>query len=40
MTLDKLDHVTNFSANVIGFEDLNGGGDRDFDDIILRFSIT
>ncbi|AFZ53621.1 DUF4114 domain-containing protein [Cyanobacterium aponinum] len=37
---DKLDHVTNFGANVIGFEDLNGGGDRDFDDIILRFSIT
>lgn len=36
---DGLNHAARFGPNVIGFEDLEGGGDRDFDDIILRFSI-
>ncbi|AFY59483.1 DUF4114 domain-containing protein [Synechococcus sp. PCC 6312] len=36
---DGLSHGTKWGANVIGFEDLLGGGDFDFDDIILRFSL-
>ncbi|MDS3861369.1 DUF4114 domain-containing protein [Thermosynechococcaceae cyanobacterium BACA0444] len=37
---DGLSHGTKWGANVIGFEDLLGGGDFDFDDIILRFSLN
>lgn len=36
---DALSHGTKLGANVIGFEDLLVGGDFDFDDIILRFSL-
>lgn len=36
---DQQEHVSNLGANVIGFEDWYSGGDKDFDDIILRFNI-
>ena len=34
---DGLTHFRSFGAGVIGLEDLNGGGDQDFDDLILGF---
>jgi hypothetical protein len=37
---DGLEHLTRFGANVFGCEDLKGGGDRDFDDLIVRFSVA
>ncbi len=37
---DGLEHFTRFGANVFGCEDLKGGGDRDFDDLIVRFSVA
>ena len=37
---DRLSHATGFGPNTIGFEDLFGGGDRDYDDFILRFSVS
>jgi len=37
---DGVNHAAKLGSNVIGFEDLEGGGDRDFDDVILRFSIA
>ena len=37
---DGLEHLTSFGANVFGCEDLKGGGDRDFDDLIVRFSVA
>ena len=30
-------HFRSFGSEVIGFEDLKGGGDQDFDDLILGF---
>ncbi|WP_017303131.1 FG-GAP-like repeat-containing protein [Spirulina subsalsa] len=37
---DRVDHVLLFGSNVIGFEDLPGGGDRDFNDLIVRIDVT
>ena len=37
---DGLEHLTSFGANVFGCEDLKGGGDRDVDDLIVRFSVA
>jgi hypothetical protein len=37
---DGISHSTNLGPNVIGFEDFLGGGDLDFDDIIVRFTLT
>ncbi len=37
---DSLSHGTKWGPNVIGFEDLLGGGDFDFDDVILRFTLS
>jgi hypothetical protein len=37
---DKFDHVRVLGNNTFGFEDLPGGGDKDFNDIIVKFSIT
>ena len=37
---DGLEHLTSFGANVFGCEDLKGGGDLDFDDLIVRFSVA
>ena len=36
---DKLGHFTGFGANGWGLEDGYGGGDRDYDDLIVRFSL-
>jgi len=36
---DKLEHFTGFGSNGWGMEDLYGGGDRDYDDLIVRFSL-
>ncbi|WP_115126787.1 DUF4114 domain-containing protein [Synechococcus sp. GEYO] len=36
---DKLGHFTGFGANGWGMEDGYGGGDRDYDDLIVRFSL-
>lgn len=37
---DGVSHATKLGANVIGFEDFLGGGDLDFDDIIVRFTVA
>jgi hypothetical protein len=37
---DGISHSTNLGPNVVGFEDFLGGGDLDFDDIIVRFTLT
>ena len=37
---DGLEHFTSFGDNVFGCEDLKGLGDRDFDDLIARFTIS
>jgi len=34
---DKLGHFRRLSDNIFGFEDQNGGGDLDFDDLIFAF---
>jgi Domain of unknown function (DUF4114)/RTX calcium-binding nonapeptide repeat (4 copies) len=33
---DKTDHIRLFADNTFGFEDLAGGGDRDFNDVIVK----
>jgi hypothetical protein len=33
---DKADHVRLLGSNTFGFEDLSGGGDRDFNDVIVQ----
>ena len=37
---DGLDHFNGIGANGWGIEDTFGGGDRDFDDIIIRFEVS
>jgi hypothetical protein len=37
---DRSDHVRMLATNVFGFEDLPYGGDRDFDDIIVKVTLT
>jgi 3-phytase/alkaline phosphatase D len=37
---DKVDHVRLLGNNTFGFEDLVGGGDRDFNDIIVKAKLT
>ncbi len=34
---DRFDHVRWFAKRLFGFEDLTGGGDRDFNDLVARF---
>jgi len=36
---DKLDHVRLLGNNVFAFEDLLGGGDKDYNDMIMRISL-
>lgn len=36
---DKIGHFTGFGANGWGMEDGYEGGDRDYDDLIVRFSL-
>jgi hypothetical protein len=37
---DKVDHIRGIGGNTIGFEDLFGGGDRDFNDIVLQLNAS
>jgi hypothetical protein len=37
---DKVDHIRLLGNNVFGFEDLVGGGDNDFNDVIVRAALT
>ncbi|MBU6230970.1 MAG: DUF4114 domain-containing protein, partial [Cyanobacteria bacterium REEB459] len=37
---DKLDHIRLLGNNVFGFEDLGGGGDRDFNDMLVKVQLT
>ena len=37
---DKVDHIRLLGNNVFGFEDLASGGDKDFNDMIVRVNMT
>ncbi|WP_334797850.1 putative Ig domain-containing protein [Nostoc sp.] len=37
---DKVDHIRLLGNNVFGFEDLASGGDKDFNDMIVRVNLT
>ena len=37
---DGVDHIRQLGSNTFGFEDLAGGGDRDFNDIIIKATLT
>jgi predicted protein tyrosine phosphatase len=37
---DGVDHVRMLSDNTFGFEDMRGGGDKDFNDIIVKVNLT
>lgn len=37
---DKVDHVRILGDNIFGFEDLPGGGDKDFNDVIVKINLT
>jgi Domain of unknown function (DUF4114)/von Willebrand factor type A domain/Calx-beta domain len=37
---DKVDHIRLLADNTFGFEDLVGGGDRDFNDVIVKATFT
>jgi hypothetical protein len=37
---DKADHIRLFADNTFGFEDLVGGGDRDFNDVVVKATFT
>ncbi|NJK35823.1 MAG: DUF4114 domain-containing protein [Oscillatoriales cyanobacterium SM2_2_1] len=37
---DRVDHVRLLGDNIFGFEDLPGGGDQDFNDIVLQVKFT
>lgn len=37
---DGVDHIQTFGNNLIGIEDLSGGGDQDFNDIIVNVNIN
>ena len=37
---DGLAHYTAFGANGWGVEDIIGGGDHDYDDMIVRFNLN
>ncbi|PSN19426.1 hypothetical protein C7271_07385 [filamentous cyanobacterium CCP5] len=37
---DGIDHVRTLGANLFGYEDLAGGGDRDFNDVIVQVNIA
>ncbi|MUG91839.1 DUF4394 domain-containing protein [Scytonema sp. UIC 10036] len=36
---DRVDHIRFLGDNTFGFEDLRGGGDKDFNDVIMRVTI-
>jgi hypothetical protein len=33
---DGMDHVKLLGDNTFGFEDTSGGGDQDFDDVVVK----
>jgi hypothetical protein len=37
---DKTDHIRLLGDNIFGFEDLVGGGDRDYNDIVMKVNLT
>jgi hypothetical protein len=37
---DGVDHVRMLGDNIFGFEDLRGGGDKDFNDMIVKVNLT
>lgn len=37
---DKVDHVRLLGNNIFGFEDISGGGDRDFNDVIIKVDLV
>jgi hypothetical protein len=37
---DGVDHIRLLGDNTFGFEDLSGGGDRDYNDVIVRVSVA
>ncbi|MEA5621269.1 DUF4114 domain-containing protein, partial [Cronbergia sp. UHCC 0137] len=37
---DKVDHIRLLGNNIFGFEDLANGGDRDYNDIVVRVNLT
>jgi disulfide oxidoreductase YuzD len=37
---DKIDHIRLLGDNTFGFEDLRGGGDQDFNDVIIKANFT
>nr|MDJ0680882.1 Ig-like domain-containing protein [Xenococcaceae cyanobacterium MO_167.B52] len=37
---DGVDHVRLLADNTFGFEDIAGGGDRDFDDVVVHLDLT
>ncbi|MBN3958850.1 DUF4114 domain-containing protein [Nostoc sp. NMS8] len=36
----KADHISLLSNNVFGFEDLANGGDRNYNDLIVRVNLN
>jgi hypothetical protein len=36
---DKVDHICLLGDNTFGFEDLNGGGDMDYNDVIVKVNL-
>ena len=37
---DKVEHIRSLGDNTLGFEDLAGGGDNDFNDLVIRTEIA
>ncbi|MFM1811130.1 MAG: hypothetical protein RLZZ336_68, partial [Cyanobacteriota bacterium] len=37
---DRIEHFVTLGTNKIGFEDLKGGGDRDFQDLVQVFDFS
>ena len=37
---DKVDHIRLLGNNVFGFEDLAGGGDKDYNDVVVRVNLS
>ena len=37
---DGIEHFKSFGTNAIGLEDWNGGGDKDYDDFIMKFDFN
>jgi hypothetical protein len=37
---DKIDHIRLLGSNIFGFEDLPNGGDKDFNDVIVKVNVS